>query len=204
MQTERTPAAGEPEQRISSEQFTELFCETYYRLWGLATALVGDRTEAEDLVQDSAMVALQKLEQFTPGSNFTAWMARIVRMHAANWKRKKATRRTSAADPVDLDQSQPAALTRETSATLNDAMVGDTQKIQEDFDDVLLTCLHQIDELPRACLLLRVVHELAYDEIAAMLEIPTGTAMSHVHRSKKRMRDLMAAKADTRPTGRGN
>lgn len=176
-----------------------MFVSVHARLWGLATALVGDRSEAEDLVQEAAMVGLKKLEQFTPGSNFSAWMAKIVRLHAVNWRRKKAGRRTSAADPTDLDQSQSAPELPSSEPQVRDSAAGKTHHIEEEFDDTLLKGLQQLDEVPRACLLLRVVHDLAYDEIAAMLELPSGTAMSHVHRSKRRLREEMGSHDLSKP-----
>ncbi|MEN1681635.1 MAG: RNA polymerase sigma factor [Planctomycetota bacterium] len=201
MPNERSPATAGPEQPLSPEQFAELFSSAFAKLWALATALVGDRAEAEDLVQEAAMVALRKLDQFTPGSNFAAWMAKIVRMHAANWRRKQAGRRTSAADPVNLDQRQSAADAVQDNAAVSESAAGRTESIQEGFDDVLLSHLRQIDQVPRACLLLRVVHDLAYEEIAAMLEIPSGTAMSHVHRTKKKLRGDMAGHAVAQASG---
>lgn len=202
MPTEPTPIASGAQRSLSAEQFSELFVSVHARLWGLATALVGDRNEAEDLVQEAAMVALRKLDQFTPGSNFSAWMAQIIRLHAVNWRRKKAGRRTSAADPVDLDQSQAAPAVYANEPQVKDSAAGETRSIQEGFDDALLENLQRLDEVPRACLLLRVVHELAYDEIAAMLEVPSGTAMSHVHRAKKRLRDDMMAQVAPEPNAR--
>ncbi len=194
MQTERTQAAEGPGGKLSSEQFAELFLAAFAKLWGLATALIGDRNEAEDLVQEAAVVAFQKIDRFEPGSNFAAWMAKIVRMHAANWRRKKTGRRTAMTDPTDLDQQQAAAAAG-ADPSITEAATGETHGIQEGFDDVLLDNLMQLEETPRACLLLRIVHELGYDEIAALLDIPSGTAMSHVHRSKKRLRNGMAAQA---------
>lgn len=202
MPTERTPIASGPQRSLSAEQFAELYLSAHARLWGLATALVGDRNEAEDLVQEAAMVALRKLDQFDPGSNFSAWMGKIVRLHAVNWRRKKAGRRTSAADPVDLDQSQAGRADLGGEPQVRESAAGDTENIQEGFDDALLKNLQQLDEVPRACLLLRVVHDLPYEEIAAMLEVPGGTAMSHVHRAKKRLRDELATGSMAEPRGR--
>ncbi|MEM9352634.1 MAG: RNA polymerase sigma factor [Planctomycetota bacterium] len=196
------PVDAGPQHRLTPEQFAELFVAEHARLWGLASALVNDRSEAEDLVQEAAMVGLKKLDQFTPETNFLAWMARIVRMHAANFRRKRAGRRTSAADPVDIDQSQAAPAAYQAEPRVSDSAAGETRTIQEGFDDTLLSNLQRLDETPRACLLLRVVHELAYDEIAAMLEIPSGTAMSHVHRAKKRLRDEMASRVTPQPNYR--
>ncbi len=199
---QQSPAAAGPQQKLTPEQFAELFVAEHARLWGLAAALVGDRSEAEDLVQEAAMVAIKKLDQFTPETNFLAWVARIVRMHAANYRRKRAGRRTSAADPTDIDQSQAAPAAYQAEPSVSASAAGDTRGIQEGFDDALLEHLKSLDETPRACLLLRVVHELAYDEIAEMLEIPSGTAMSHVHRSKKRLRDEMASRVSPQQTQR--
>lgn len=202
MPTERTPTASGPQRSLSVEQFAELFVSVHARLWGLATALVGDRNEAEDLVQEAAIVAMRKLDQFTPGSNFSAWMAKIIRLHAVNWRRKKTGRRTSATDPVDLDQSQAAPTAYGGEPQVKESAAGETRGIQEGFDDALLENLQQLDEVARACLLLRVVHDLAYDEIAAMLELPSGTAMSHVHRAKKRLRGEMAERVTSEPNAR--
>ena len=55
----------------------------------------------------------------------------------------------------------------------------------EGFDDELLEALRQLDTDARACLLLRVVMDMPYREIAETLGIPQGTAMSHVHRARR-------------------
>lgn len=192
-----TDAVDQQPPRLTAKQFAELYAAAHARLWGLAAALVGDRSEAEDLVQEAALVGLRKLDEFIPESNFVAWMAKIVRMHALNWRRKHAGRRTSAADPVDIDQSQAAPRAPAGAPAIADAAAGQVHAIQESFDDVLLRGLQGLEETPRACLLLRIVHELSYDEIAAMLEIPAGTAMSHVHRAKRRLRDDLSSQVAT-------
>lgn len=171
--------------------FATLFAEVYARLWLLAAALVGDRTEAEDLVQEAAIVGLQKFQQFETGSNFAAWMARIVRFHASNWRSKQSRRRTTATDPVDMDRAHANADTQRT-AVVAESAAGDLGSIVEGFDDAVVAALETVAKVPRACLLLKVVHELSYDEIGAMLGIPAGTAMSHVHRSRSKLRKRLS------------
>src|SRR5690606_21981893 len=61
------------------------------------------------------------------------------------------------------------------------------------FDDHVLKALGQLDEVARACLLLRTVHDLPYKQIALILEVPEGTAMSHVHRARQAMRRHLGA-----------
>lgn len=197
MQSHSTETTTDKPQRLTAKQFAELFMAIRARLWVLASALIGDRTEADDLVQEAAIVALKRLDDYEPGTNFLAWMGKIVRMHALNWRRKQSGRRTSAADPSDLDQSRPAAEQPTHEPIIQEASAGEFTSIQESFDDALLGSLQQLEQIPRACLLLRVVHELTYDEIAAMLEIPSGTAMSHVHRSKRRLRTELASQPST-------
>jgi RNA polymerase sigma-70 factor (ECF subfamily) len=62
---------------------------------------------------------------------------------------------------------------------------------QIDFDDEVLSALREISDVARMCLLLRVVQQLSYDDIAQTLHIPAGTAMSHVHRAKQSIRERL-------------
>jgi RNA polymerase sigma-70 factor (ECF subfamily) len=63
---------------------------------------------------------------------------------------------------------------------------------QASFDDKLAAALQELSDEARSCLLLRIVEQLSYAEISALLNIPEGTAMSHVHRSKAALRKRLA------------
>ena len=69
---------------------------------------------------------------------------------------------------------------------------GELPKDQAHFDDRVLTALNSVGEIPRSCLLLRTIEHLEYSEIARVLEIPEGTAMSHVHRTRQYLRERLA------------
>jgi RNA polymerase sigma-70 factor (ECF subfamily) len=60
----------------------------------------------------------------------------------------------------------------------------------------MVHALHSLGETARCCLLLRTIEQMPYAQIAQLLEIPEGTAMSHVHRSRMTLRGQLA---DTRP-----
>ena len=62
-----------------------------------------------------------------------------------------------------------------------------------------LAALEELSEEARCCLLLRIVEDLAYSEIAQLLAIPEGTAMSHVHRAKATLRRRLASRATGAP-----
>ena len=68
--------------------------------------------------------------------------------------------------------------------------LGNASEFQGAFDDDMLRGLNQLSVEARSCLLLRVVDGLAYADIAELMSIPEGTAMSHVHRSKKWLRKV--------------
>jgi RNA polymerase sigma-70 factor (ECF subfamily) len=173
---------------LSPAQFADAFQQCHSRLWLLAAAILGDRHMAEDVVQDAGIVALQQLGKFEPGTSFAAWMSQIVRLQAYNRSRKRTRRRTRSVDPVALDA--------QTGQMVSDENLPDPTKSltaeQNLFDDEVMHALNDLRDVARACLLLRTLQQLSYNEIAAMLDIAEGTAMSHVHRAKEQLRKRLA------------
>lgn len=177
---------GKPE-KLTPESFVALYRETYPRLHLIATGIVGDRTQAEDIVQESAIIALEKLDQFEAGSSFGAWLAEIVRRCSLNYARKLRKRKTIVSDPHLLEETREVAGNSPATWPIN-SLTGSLNHDQSHFDDELLRALKGINPEARCCLLLRVVQSLSYAEISELLQIPQGTAMSHVHRSKRSLR----------------
>lgn len=178
---------------LTPDSFASRFEAESRRLWCVAFSIVGDRSRAADLVQESAVIALGKLQEFEPGTSFSAWMAQIVRFCSLNESRRTARRRTSASDPVVMDSSHEGAPPTEASPVLRDGTLSEDQHA---FDDRVAKALASLEERARACLLLRTVLELSYKEIAETLGLPEGTAMSHVHRARRAMRAELAERDD--------
>jgi RNA polymerase sigma-70 factor, ECF subfamily len=167
-----------PEAGLTAEEFSARFQSGARVLWTLAAGLLGDPTEAEDVCQEAFLAAYTKRGQFEPGTNFNAWMGSFVRNGVKNELRKRARRQTASTDPLVLDQGLGRALAGEERPLFD----------QEEFDQELVSGLDELGEVARSCLLLRTLRELSYAEIAALLEIPEGTAMSHVHRARTALR----------------
>ena len=183
---------------LSPEVFAGRFTECSRTLWCIAAAIVGDPALAEDALQEAAVIALRKLDQFDPDTNFAAWMTQIVRYVALNHARRRSRRHALAVDPARLNETV-AADTPETSLEVT----GHGQLRLDDadrggIDDELLAALRLLDDDARACLLLRVVMELPYREIARTLEIPEGTAMSHVHRARGALHEQLSTNTPSR------
>lgn len=171
---------------LDKAEFEALYRQSRSALWCIAAAAL-DRTQAEDIVQDAALIAYERRDSFTPGTNFLAWTARIVRNVALNARRRKREQSLSM-----IDAAENTSACRNGSSSDSGRMPltdrGELKPEQDVFDDRVLAALKQLAPEARACLLMRTVLELSYDDIAAALEIPQGTAMSHVHRSRKLLR----------------
>jgi RNA polymerase sigma-70 factor, ECF subfamily len=172
---------------LSPDRFAAAFKSASRKLWCLAAAILGGPAYAEDILQDAAITALQRLESFDAGSNFEAWMGQIVRFTALNH-----SRRHFRAKEFGVDELAKAPGPRPVAELEIDAL-GRMSPDQEQFDDSVTRALRQLDETPRACFLLRTLMGTSYREISAMLGIPEGTAMSHVHRTRAALRQTLEA-----------
>ena len=176
----RDCSESRPTEPFGSREFAESFEASFRTLWLIAVGVVGEPALAEDVVQEAAIVALGKLDQFTPGTNFNAWMGRIVRFVALNQARKERNRRPLRGDP-DVVERVASETELPAGGPLNlDAI-----------DQRLVKALDQLGDVARSCLLLRTIADMPYAEIAELLEIPEGTAMSHVHRTRHFLRDRL-------------
>lgn len=176
--------------RLGPASFAAQFAQHARRLWVIAAAHVGRRDLAEDVVQEAAVIALQKLDQFAPGTSFGAWMAQIVRFTAQN--RARTERRGAAAAAPLAEVAERLALPAADDAGLPVTPSGELAVDQRAFDDRVVAALASLSEVARACLLLQSVLELSVREIATTLEIPENTVASHVHRARARLREWLA------------
>ena len=171
---------------LSPESFAARFQQHKKLFWAIAAGITANRHAAEDIVQESAATALTKLADFNPESSFSAWMSQIVRFTALNHARTTTRRNTHAT--ADLDKgAHPEIVVRPNPITPRGELAPD----QPAFDDHVAAALDGLEPPARACLLLRTVVGLSYKEIASAMDLPEGTAMSHVHRARKRMRDTL-------------
>ena len=152
---------------------------------------MGDGALAEDVVQDSALTALDKLDQFARGSSFIAWMSTIVRYTALNAARRHRRHAASEIGSVEDPNLQVGG----DSMTLPAVDPRGNLSNASAFDDDVVRALFQLEEPARASLLLRTVLDLSYAEIAKALDMPEGTAMSHVHRARRAMRAALGDRA---------
>jgi len=186
---------GSAESPLRPEEFAARFLESYRVLWLIAVGIVGDSSLAEDVVQEASIVALEKLDTFERGTNFTAWMGQMVRFIALNMRRRNRRHPTLALEDADgNDRSDALAQTPEfrTGPVLRAAHVARMPADQSALDDRVIAALNDVSEIARACLFLRTLESMEYSQIARVLDIPEGTAMSHVHRARRYLRERLS------------
>lgn len=183
--------------------FAAQYQASYRLLWLIAAGILGGSYGADDVVQEAAVQALSRIDQFTPGTNFVAWMAQTVRYVGFNHARKRRRSRSTSLESADVESPKLSYEPPE-SGDLRLGGRGEIPAGQRHFDDRLMRALEGIGEVPRSCLLLRTVEGMEYSEIAKLLGIPEGTAMSHVHRSRQYLRRrLMEDESESGGTGKG-
>ena len=141
-----------------------------------ALALTRNRASAEDLVQDAVFNALRASDSFIPGTNFQAWMHRILRNRFISNLRK--SRDTT--DIADVPEMMFA-----TSAGQHDQLA-----LKE-----LGSALNRLPSDQREALVMIVVHGISYEELALQTGIAVGTAKSRVFRARRQLQAWLMGEA---------
>jgi RNA polymerase sigma-70 factor (ECF subfamily) len=180
---------------LAGDEFARRFQESSRVLWTIAAGVLGEPGRAEDVLQEACVIALHKLEQFEPGTSFVAWMGTIVRNVARNEARKGVRRATRPMAPDELAAELPTNGPDPGAPAVVDGL-GELVTGHEAFDDDLARALGELRPIQRAALLLRTLRGLDYAEISRVLDIPEGTAMSHVHRARQALRRRLTEDAE--------
>jgi RNA polymerase sigma-70 factor (ECF subfamily) len=164
-----------------SDQFAALALPLLKPLYNFAHWLTRDAAEAEDLVQDAYVRALKGFGGFQPGTNFKAWMFRIVR----NTFLSSRAGVKAVHVPLEDEEGEEIELPAVTD-TPESALVGVRTREQ------IQAALERLPQNFREVILLCDVEEMRYQEIAELLEIPLGTVMSRIARGRKLLRGMLA------------
>jgi RNA polymerase sigma-70 factor (ECF subfamily) len=159
------------------------------RLFRHAMWLERNRAEAEDLVQETLVQALQSFHRFTPGTNCRAWLITILQHVRSNRARKQGRLL------IDADVEARAAAVVPFVPPVPDRVT----------DEDMLLALRQIPPHHQEVILMCDVEDMTYKEIAAALDVPIGTVMSRLHRGRELLRmALTGSNAGSGAVSRGS
>ena len=153
------------------------------RVYGLLYRLTRSRDDAEDLLQGTFLRVVRVLPDYQHTGKFEAWLFRI----AANLVRDRA--RKMARHQQAIERKFPGGAEGPTAGGAAGAHPGPDEELERrESEQRLQECLAELGDMEREIILLRHHSELSFREIAEMLDIPLGTALSRVHRALARMR----------------
>jgi RNA polymerase sigma-70 factor (ECF subfamily) len=167
-------------ENLQSESFEQLAMPHFERLYNFACWLTHDRLEAEDLVQETYVKALKGFASFRPGTNFRAWIYKILRNAFLTSRTGLKATPTVPLEPESEEEGLPVVSETPESILLQRS---DGQFVQQ--------ALEQLPVAYREILLLCEVEEMSYQEISAALGIPMGTVMSRLSRARKALRGVL-------------
>jgi RNA polymerase sigma-70 factor (ECF subfamily) len=160
-------------ERVALPQLSHLYTSAFY--------LTKDKTEAEDLVQETYLRALRFFHKFQPETNCRAWLLSIMRNLFINRYQQKK-RAVKAVDWEEIDQ-------------VYESMVGQEEKTERDnpegflisqlMDEEVEKALRELPEEFRTAIVLVDIEELSYEEAAKVMECAIGTIRSRVSRGRR-------------------
>ena len=163
-----------------SDSFEELAMPLFDQLYNFAHWLTRNREEAEDLVQETYAKALKGFPSFELGTNFRAWMYRILRN---TFLTSRTGLKVTMTVPLDNEEDGPElAVESDTPETI---------LFERSNRELLQKAIDDLPEYFREIILLCEVEEMSYQEIAETLSIPIGTVMSRLSRARKTLRDSL-------------
>jgi len=159
-------------------------------LYSYARRMLWNREQAADVVQDAVLTAWRSFDKFERGSNFKAWVFRILVNTIFNVNRRTQRRK----EYEFADRWSDAFLSAEREDAWS-VLLHRPDMLLQMLDERLVAALDRLSEDERQCFLLHQLEGFTYREIAAMLDMPLGTVMSHMHRARKQLRERLASLA---------
>jgi RNA polymerase sigma-70 factor, ECF subfamily len=165
------------------QQFTEQAMQYAPQLYSAALRMTRNKSDAEDLVQETYLRAYRGFHTYTEGTNLRAWLFRILTNTFINSYRAKQ-RRVQETDVEDIDDLYLYKGIRTSDAIARSA----EDSLFEMFTDgEVKDALEALPEIFRIPVLLADVEGFSYQEIADIMDVPIGTVMSRLHRGRKAM-----------------
>jgi RNA polymerase sigma-70 factor (ECF subfamily) len=137
-------------------------------LYGVAHALVGNHSDAEDVVQETFIAVLNG--RFRAEASVRTWLVRIL-IKRAGMLRRSWFRKGRRTEPLDATTQASASGAAAAEAKID-----------------LTTMLQSLSSEHRAVIVLRELEQMSYEEMAAALGVPRGTVESRLHRAREELR----------------
>jgi RNA polymerase sigma-70 factor (ECF subfamily) len=171
------------------EDFTHDAMQHAPQLFSTAMRMTRNRSDAEDLVQETFIKAWRSFTTYQQGTNLRAWLFRIMTntyINKYNAQQRKPTE-------TELDDVEELFLYKRLGAVDQSQLSqsAEDQMLSLFTDDEVKKALEELPDQFRIPVLMSDVEGFSYKEIAEILEIPLGTVMSRLHRGRKSMQKML-------------
>ena len=177
-------------------EFEALFNPLLSMAFGTAMRLTRNHAEAEDLVQDAALLAFRGFDSFERGTNFKAWFFRILTNAFYSRHRKVKHERNN----VSTEDIPPLYLyARTAEAGLQGGGPDPAGSIMDRLDSEQVAAA--LDSLPteyRMVATLYFIEDFSYQQIAEVVGCPVGTVRSRLHRGRRMLQKALWQVAEER------
>jgi RNA polymerase sigma factor (sigma-70 family) len=178
--------------------WNEVYRKQSGALIGVAYRYIRERKQAEDLVQDALIVAIEKAEKFSGKGAFEAWLRKIVVNECLMYLRKAKIKTESLDEMSHVGARHASPSFAENDEDFDYEDDPDKRKIIErsnfSKEDLLDIATH-LPQHHRLVFNMYVIDGFSHKEISAQLNISEGTSKSHLNRARKKLQDLLYEKA---------
>ena len=182
--TRDTTEEAQATRRAAFERLVEEAAADFH---GAALRMTRNRDDASDLLQETLLRAYAAFDTFTPGTNFRAWVLRILtNNYLMLYRRRRLVQFVPWDDFSEIDQNRIGA---ERIGADRGLRQGEPEPalLDKTMDPHLEAALGRLSEGVRLVLLLVEVEELSYEQTAVALGVPIGTVRSRLKRGREQM-----------------
>ncbi|WP_036705041.1 sigma-70 family RNA polymerase sigma factor [Paenibacillus sp. OSY-SE] len=145
------------------------------RLCALLVSMGNSQADAEDIAQTAFVNAYKHLKKYDPERSFSAWLYRIaVNLSVSQWRTQKNRQWTELQETLVAVEPTPEDIV-----------------LQEEKRQQVNEAMNRLTAPYRTVLFMRYNMDMSYKEIADALSVPVTTVQVHLHRAKKKMRDML-------------
>lgn len=168
-----------------TQEYSKLVIKYQDRIYNTCLRICGHQQDAQDLTQDTFIKAFEKLDSFRHESAFSTWLFRIAMNLSISHLR--SAKRKPLQSLFETGHTQADELVKRAGKTTTQNPV--ETALASELQQSVITALCSLDDDHRAIVVLRDMEGFSYDEIANILDIPTGTVKSRLFRARMMLRD---------------
>ena len=164
--------------RGDADAFEQLVVAYRDQVFRLALRMCGSEADADEVAQEAFLSAWKALPNFRGESQFSTWLYQLT-THAAIDLMRREKRQIAAADITEVSAADPAPSPQQ-------------QAEQSEQREIVRDAILQLAPEQREVVVLRFMEELSYEEIGAVLKLPSGTVKSRLNRAKAQLKEILS------------